>query len=95
VELARRFDLYHQLPVDNHIQSLLRKRVTLVKDRYGDFTRNTMPTLDQLPLQRHYINMLEKSESERIVDLEECPDYRVCESRFKEFATRHPQKVAA
>jgi hypothetical protein len=45
VELEGGLRLYHQLSVDDQVQSLLRELMSFVKHRDGDFTRDSMLSL--------------------------------------------------
>ncbi|MEP6858347.1 MAG: hypothetical protein ABI994_08160 [Gemmatimonadales bacterium] len=45
-EFESGFGLYNQLLVHDHVQSLLSKLVTLIENAHGDFTCNTMLTLE-------------------------------------------------
>jgi hypothetical protein len=51
--------------------------VTFVKDPDGNFTGNTMLALNKLSLKSHDVYMLKESKTERVIDFEERPDYRV------------------
>jgi hypothetical protein len=93
VQLAAGLSLYDQFLVHDHVQSLLRELMPLVKHGYGDLPRHSMFALYKLPLQSHNVDVLEESKTECVVNLEERPDHRVSESCFKELAMRHPLKM--
>ena len=52
-----------------------------------------MPTRYKLTLQRHHVEVLQKSKSESVVNLEKGPDHRTGESFFNQVVARHPSKL--
>ena len=81
-ELRTRFRLDDNLVIDDHVDALHGEDVLLVRDVNAEFSRDAMPTLDQLTLEGHHIDVFEKAESERVVHLEERTDDRGREALF-------------
>jgi hypothetical protein len=88
------FGLDNKLLIDDHVQSLLRELVPLVKDWYGNLTCYSMFALNQLSLQSHHVDVLEESKAEGVVNIEERSDHRTREPFFNQFVSGHALKVA-
>jgi len=46
VELVGGLSLHHQLPIDDHVESVLSQVLSLIKDLDGDLARDTMLARD-------------------------------------------------
>jgi len=68
--------------------------VSFVNDPHRDLAGNVMVALDELPLESHYINVLQKPKTKGVVHLEERPNHRMGEPFFNELANRHALKIA-
>jgi hypothetical protein len=94
VKLVGRFRFHYQLLIHDHVEPLVRNLMTLVEHRHGELSRNTVLSRDEFALHGHHVDVLEESKTERVVDLEERPDYRTCEPLFEKFVPRHVLKMA-
>ena len=89
MQLSCRFDLDYQHIVDNQVEPLRAERLTFVHDLDVDLTRDTMPSLEELALERYDIQMLEEAESKLIVHLIKGPDDGVWELFLEELNAAH------
>jgi hypothetical protein len=64
---------YYDLLINDHIDALYAKLLSFVRDSSPYFARHSMATRQKLSLQRHHVAVLEKSESEVVVNLEKRP----------------------
>ena len=78
------FGFYHNLLVDDHVYALYAKLLSFVDDSGPYLARHAMATSQKLTLQRHHIEVFEKSISEIVVNLEKSPDHRSCECLFQQ-----------
>ena len=74
MEIQRGFRLDDDLSINDHIQPLNGQLLSLVHHPHAHFAGNIVSTGDELTLQRHYVDVLEESESESVVNLIERPD---------------------
>ena len=84
VQVKSGFRFHYDLAVDDHIESLTRQFVTFVSDPNSNFAVNLMPTCSQLAFQSNYVNALQESKPESVVNLEKCPKNRVCNFNFRQ-----------
>jgi hypothetical protein len=71
VKLVRRLDFNDEFFIYNHVESLIPKVDTLVEDWDTNLTSYAVATSQQFSLERHDVDVLEKTESKNVVDLEE------------------------
>src|SRR5688572_16768617 len=71
MQLQRGFRFHHDLPVNDHVESLVGQLLPLVHDAHGSFPGNMVSASHELALQGHYICMLEKPEPKGVVYLVE------------------------
>ncbi len=79
MQLVRGFRLYHELSIDYEVESLPAKLVAFVQHGDAEFPRHVVATKQQFGLEGTYVEMLEKSKSEIVVDLEEGPNHGMCQ----------------
>jgi hypothetical protein len=63
VEIVRRLDLHDQPVVDDHVDALLGKLLTLVRHANARFSSYSMTPRDKLALERHHVYLLEEAEA--------------------------------
>lgn len=80
------FDLYHQDPIDDDIDSLATKSVALVEHVDQPFALDDMSALLQLEFQCELGDVFAMSETKRVVGIVESSDYRTGEVRVDELA---------
>ena len=74
VEFRSRLCLDQNLSVDDHVDALITELDTLISDHDTDFARDFMTSIAKLVLKCEHIEMLEKTETEGVVHLEERAD---------------------
>lgn len=89
VQISSSFRLDDEFLVYDHVEPLNAELLTLVHDTNADLSRHIVLSGEQLALERHDVQMLEKPISEMIINLEEGPNNRSCKRFFNEFAARH------
>ena len=83
VKLGRGLDLHDKLVIDDHIEALSAELSAFVHDTNANLPRYAMAARQELTLERHRIDVLEKPETKRVVDVEEGANNRARKSFFK------------
>jgi hypothetical protein len=95
MQLAACLGLDNEFVVDEQIQALYSKPIPLVHHLHSDFASHAMPTTAKLLFHCPDVEVLEKTVSERIVNLEERPNSGMRKSLFDQPDTLHPLKIPA
>jgi hypothetical protein len=88
-ELKTRLRFDDKLLINNHVDSLNAKHMALVRYVDTDLSRDSMASGEQLTFERHHVHVLEKAESQCVIDLEEGPNYGAGESFLNQFDSGH------
>jgi hypothetical protein len=89
MKVSTRLGLNDEFLVYDHVEPLNSELLTLVHDTNADLSRHIVLSGEQLALERHDVQMLEKPVSKMVINLEEGPNNRSCKRLFNEFAARH------
>jgi len=84
-----RFCLDHQLPVNDHVETLTGNLLTFVEHRDGDFTPDLVAAIPELAGERRDVYMLQKTKSQCVVHVEERPYDRMSQSVVNQVYARH------
>ena len=68
-----RLVLYNNFLVDDHVEAMIRERLSFVIDRDDHFPSNGVAAFHQLLFERQRIDVLKKPESETVVDVVKRP----------------------
>ena len=82
----RRFDLEHELLVDDHVECLRGQRLSPIAHRDGDFTFDAMAFGYEVSFQGKRIDVFPKPESERSMDVIEHTNDGARERLFEHFS---------
>lgn len=91
VDVPGRLRFYDQFLVYNQVESLGSEFLTLVKDVNWHFPRNSVSSLEKLPLKRRYVEPFEEAESEVVVNLIKRSNHRMGELPLEKLDARHKQ----
>jgi hypothetical protein len=86
-QLGACLGFYYDLLIHDHIDALYAKLLSFVRDSSPYFARHSMSTRQKLSLQRHHVEVFEKSEV--VVNLEKRPDHGSGECFFQQTGARH------
>ncbi len=93
-ELGARLGFHYDLFVHDHVYPLYAKLFPFVNDSSPDLARHMMSARQELTLQRHHVEMFQKSKPEVVVNLEERPDHRAGEGFFNQVSVRQAPRMA-
>jgi len=83
VKLGGGLDFDDKLFINDHIEPLSTELSALVHDTDANLPADAMAASQELTLERHCVDMLEKPETQRVVCIEEGADHRACKGFFK------------
>ena len=89
VKLGSGLDFHDKFFIDNHIEPLSAELSAFVHDTSTNLPGYTMAARQELTLERHCIDVLEESETKRVVDVEEGADHRACQGSFEQLMPYH------
>src|SRR6185437_8869568 len=89
-----RFHLDDEAVIDKHVETLRRQLFSFVENGHRHFTRYAMPARAELALQRHFVDVLQKSVTEHVVDVVERADDGACESLMWQSGCCHAPRYA-
>jgi hypothetical protein len=93
-QLGARFDLYNQLFIDNHVDSLNAENVSFIRHVDANLSRDSMAACKELSLKRHHIDVLEKPEAKCVVDLKEGSYHGACKLFLNQIGSRHTTRCS-
>jgi hypothetical protein len=86
--------LHNELVIHDHVYALYAQLLPFVNDSSPDLARHAMAARQKLTFQRHHVEVLKKSKSKVVVNLEKRPDHGSRESFFNQDMSRHTPRMA-
>src|SRR5687767_12178627 len=77
-----RFDLNHDLVIDQDVEAVGRELLPLKEHRYAHLAADAMSFGQQYALESHHVNVLSKSEVQLAIDIVTRADDRICQLFF-------------